>query len=185
MNQALMQESLPQAARDRPAYRPPASVEEAEALKARLIDETTAIQAQLGERNKLNATGQRYRPEEYWAWRSKAVAALNAKRRELRQVKAWLSSQKRDRVDTVGHLKRLAQVLRELESEGVLEGNEQEALDQACAHLVDYGVNVERLKKDSDVRADLLNGFAAIKATLDPMVADAGTRQIVLADDDE
>ena len=83
---------------------------------------------------------------------------MNAKRRELRQVKAWLSSQKRDRVDTVGHLKRLAQVLRELESEGVLEGNEQEALDQACAHLVDYGVNVERLVVKLDLLMEATDG---------------------------
>lgn len=60
-------------------------------LKTRLVGEMEAIQAQLGDANRIDPmTGERMSYEDYQAWRRRAISALRAKQNDVRELKAHI-----------------------------------------------------------------------------------------------
>jgi hypothetical protein len=74
-------------------FQTPSSLDEAHSRRLQLISDIQAISAQLGDRNKTSADGKRLTPEEFWAWRSRAVQALHHKEAALRKLKSWIFTQ--------------------------------------------------------------------------------------------
>lgn len=69
----------------------PKSLRDAEDRLITLVEETQSIEAQLADKNKLDArTSERMEEAAYQAWRSKAISALNIKRAEQRYLKRWI-----------------------------------------------------------------------------------------------
>lgn len=76
--------------------------EDAERRRQQLTLEIQTIQAQLGDRQRVDESGRRMSSADYWAWKRKAAHALNKKLEDLRAIKAWIRERRDDA--TVTHL---------------------------------------------------------------------------------
>ncbi|MDD5606202.1 MAG: hypothetical protein PHR51_02695 [Patescibacteria group bacterium] len=72
----------------------PASLEEATSRRRLLVEEISAINIQLGDRNRIDpASGRRLSHEEFFQWRTRALCAKAAKESELQFLKEWITHQ--------------------------------------------------------------------------------------------
>lgn len=72
------------------------TIEEAELHRQRLTLEVQTIQAQLGDRRRVDEHGKRLTSNEYWQWKRRATHALNRKLEELRAVKSWIKDNREE-----------------------------------------------------------------------------------------
>lgn len=79
----------------------PSSLTEAEEQRQRITLEIQGIQAQLGDKQRTDETGNRLEASEYWAWKKRAQHALNQKLDELRTLKAWIKEHRPSSYDEV------------------------------------------------------------------------------------
>lgn len=109
------------------------SVEEAEAIRQRLVTEIHTIQDQLSERNRTDRSGQRLGGQEYWNWRKAAQHSLTTKLSELRVVKEWLRGQRSSQAPR-GDMRRLARDLYDMVVRLSIAGHVQ--LDESARALL-------------------------------------------------
>lgn len=114
----------------------PTSLDEAETLRAELTREVQSIQAQLGDKQRVDDDGNRLSPNEYWAWKKRAQHALNQKLEDLRAVKLWVRENRLPSSPPVyearGHVTNLHAILTEMEEDGVtLDPQEKTKMDAA------------------------------------------------------
>jgi hypothetical protein len=79
----------------RATYTEPRCVSEGEALRAKFLGDIERISAQLGDRNKVDADGNRLSGKEYFTWRKNALCALNARRIIVSRLNEWLDAARR------------------------------------------------------------------------------------------
>ena len=70
----------------------PASMEEADRRRNALTLEIQRLQAQMGEKTRVDETGRRLGHTDYWAWRDDAQRILTRKLGELRELKSWIKA---------------------------------------------------------------------------------------------
>lgn len=118
----------------------PTSLDEAEKLKAGLTSDVQTIQAQLGDKQRVDDDGRRLSAREYWTWKKRAQHALNQKLEDLRAVKLWIRDNRQDAPheplasEAVTHATNLYKILEELVSDGV-ELEKDEATKTAAAQV--------------------------------------------------
>lgn len=113
-------------------YKTPTSLHEAESRRAQLTLDVQNIQAQLGDKQRVDENGQRLTSNEYWAWKKKAQRVLNQRLVELRMTKEWIRKTKKrlsipvievsketHLEESVGHLRQVHAVLVSLQNEEV------------------------------------------------------------------
>lgn len=126
-------------------FKPPSSLEEAEALRHALTLDVQSIQAQLGDKQRTDKSGRRLRSAEYNTWKKHATYNLNQKLAELRFVKSWIRDHRRISASAnvevkepppvnqaLGHLKNLYAILTDLRGEDV-EFDPEEAIKISAA----------------------------------------------------
>ena len=69
----------------------PATFQEAEERMRRLYEDAALIEAQLGNKFKLDENGEKLSTREYYQWREKAKFAWSAKRAEYKALKEWIA----------------------------------------------------------------------------------------------
>jgi len=96
---------------------------EAESLRAELTGDVQSIQAQLGDKQRIDDEGRRLSSQEYWTWKKKAHHALNQKLEDLRAVKLWMRENRPEptvpSLDAQAHLTKLHAIVSTLMGEGV------------------------------------------------------------------
>lgn len=118
----------------------PKNMEDALAIKDRVVGEIQDIQAQLSNRNKEEFDGARMESHEYHEWRRRAAYALRVKQAHLRKIKEWMRKHQKS-----GEWSLLARAYRwidvavqggfmDMATEGVTD--EADALRDAIEHVV-------------------------------------------------
>lgn len=79
----------------RAVYTEPRCVSEGEALRAKFLADMERITSQLGDRNKVDADGNRLHGVDYHTWRKSALCALNARRIIVTRLNEWLDAARR------------------------------------------------------------------------------------------
>ena len=82
-------------------FQEPISLEEGEARRIQLTQDVEGIEAQLGDRNRTDETGNRMSSAQYWAWRKKAQHSLRQKLGELRVLKSWLRTKRAEQSSSI------------------------------------------------------------------------------------
>lgn len=75
------------------AWVEPESIEHAEKMRNELISKVEAIDMQLTDPNRTDASGKRLTFEAYQQWRRSAVAAQKLSRQRLGQLRKWIGAQ--------------------------------------------------------------------------------------------
>lgn len=128
----------------------PSSIEDAYALRAKVVADVQEIQGQLGDKQRTDESGERLGPDEYWSWRRRAQGALKHKLEELRFLKQWIRNNQRpfspsamrpgadpSTYEALRHVQGLLDILKVLESEGVtLDPEELNKINAAREMLV-------------------------------------------------
>lgn len=73
----------------------PKSLTDAEARRRELAEKIGDIATQLSDRDRCHPDGRRFTDAEYHAWRKKALGALRAHERVLRQTNDWIKQERR------------------------------------------------------------------------------------------
>jgi hypothetical protein len=115
-----------------PEFKSPETIEEAESRRHALTLDVQSIQAQLGDKQRTDKSGNRLRSTEYNTWKKHATYNLNQKLAELRQVKAWIQQHRRELISAnveverppainqaLGHLQNLCSILEDLRGDEV------------------------------------------------------------------
>lgn len=92
--------------KDRNAQHLPESYEEAKREYDQALEVMEEIQAQLGDRNKLDADGQRISADEYWSWRNRAKLKLRHTTARVRFLKQWMKLNNPQQVNEKEELKK-------------------------------------------------------------------------------
>lgn len=122
----------------------PSTLEAADQRRQELTLEIQSIQAQLGDKQRTDETGRRLGAQEYWAWKKRAVHALNEKLAELRAIKNFIQRARSgsSEGDAVIHLHRLYRILLTMKTEDVdfdpVEVTQLEAAERCLRRL---GIN--------------------------------------------
>jgi hypothetical protein len=118
----------------------PTTLAEAESLRAELTGDVQSIQAQLGDKQRIDDEGRRLSSQEYWTWKKRAQHALNQKLEDLRAVKLWMRENRPESavlsLDAQSHLANLHTIVSTLMGEGVeFEASEKEHIVAAGHYL--------------------------------------------------
>jgi hypothetical protein len=70
-------------------WHPPKSIIEADRRIGQLEEEILEIEAQLADKDRRDANGDRFTPQDYHKWRASAIYAMNKKKQERSRLLAW------------------------------------------------------------------------------------------------
>ena len=87
--------STPEREDGRVEFSEPASLTDAEVRRRHLAEKIGDIATQLADRDRRHADGKRFTDKEYHDWRRRALGAMRAHERVLRQVNDWIKHERR------------------------------------------------------------------------------------------